>query len=82
MSIEESFQSPIILLNAQRSGRGRQCFPHSFVNEWFSNHAVSWEPSSHPEANTFGDSKETVADRHSADADAQVARGSRVAALP
>jgi hypothetical protein len=57
MPIEKSLQSNIILLNAQHSGRGRQGFLHSFVNEWFSDPAVSWEPTSHPEASAKKDTR-------------------------
>jgi hypothetical protein len=83
MSIEESFQSPIILLNAQHSGKGRQGFLRSFVNEWFSDYAVSREPSSYPEANTFGASKETVADGYNPPVQMHRLRhGSLAATLP
>jgi len=83
MPIEGSFQSTLILLNAQHSGKGRQGFLRSFVNEWFSDYAVSWEPSSYPEANTFRASKETIADGYNLPVQMhRLRRGSLAAALP
>src|SRR5579883_1080097 len=60
----ESSQRDRIRLIVQRSGAGRQSFLNSFVEEWFSDHAVSRDRRPQPEANTFGARKETGVDRY------------------